>query len=341
MINKRSSNLTDKDRLDIDTLFRVEDGGIYDWEIDGLISNKFSLSPTTAQLEVIVTPNFCIQIARSMSNELIRYRKNGTWTEWEKCLSLESNDVLSNDSVKGYDRGTLLNELQLYVNKIRKENARPLYMGKQPLYDDQPLRNAIAKMVPTSREPEIVPSYKLEHDTIFIKNSDWTKFDRIDAGESSGVAAREEISYIFDNNYDNRYKIMSQEGDYFIIGDSKYDRIFIEGHFRPFAQQSRFAEEFPNKRSANFMVLSDLDWKWAYNGVRTSEVFISGNPISELYYKCTPDLGYGWTQTGTTGSQTFKYTPTSTAHTTTHPNSGYSGGKVYGTNPNIEHVLWR
>jgi hypothetical protein len=341
MINKRNSNLTEKDRPDIDTLFRVEDGGIYDWEIDGLISNKFSISPTIAQLEVIVTPNFCIQIARSMSNELIRYRKNGTWTEWEKCLALESNGVLSNDSVKGYDRNTMLNELQLYVNKIRKDQARPLYMGKQPLYDDQPLRKAIEKMVPTSREPEIVPSYKLEQDIITMKNLDWVKFDRIDSGESSGVAATGEISYIFDNNYDNRYKIMSEEGSHFIIGDPKYDRIFIEGHFRPFAEQARFAEHIPAKRSANFMVLSDLDWKWAYNGGRIHEVNVAGNPVSELYYKCTPDLGYGWPQSGSTGTQTFKWNPASTVVTTTHPISGDSGGRVFGTSPNIEHVLWR
>lgn len=344
MNNKKNSNLTDKKNLNIDLLFKIEDSGIYDIEINSTLQNQYALEESSGQLEVIATANFCVQRFKCISIEFIRYRKNNVWSDWEKVTSLDNPTITTNDGVSAYSKEAVLNELQLYVDKVRKTAARSIYSGKQPLYDDSELRTAISKMVPISREPEIVPVVHDQKDMISIKNKDWLRLDRLDAGDSSGVAVNGTASYVFDNNINNKYNIISESGSYSVLGDEKFDRIFIEGHFRPFAEHSRYSERIPERRSANFMVQWDLEWKWVHNGGRVQEINVGGNPVSEMYYKCTPDFGYAWPQCGTTGSQTLAWSPTTTTiFTNTHPISGGSNGRIF-TNagsPNIEYALWR
>lgn len=343
MNNKKNSNLTDKKNLNIDLLFKIEDSGIYDIEINSTLMNQYAIEESSGQLEVTATTNFCIQRFKCLSIEFIRYRRNNTWTDWEKVMSLDNPVITTNNGVTAYDNNNILNELQLYINKVRKDSSRSIYSGKQPLYDDSELRRAISKMVPISREPEIVPVVNDKRDTVSIKNKDWLRLDRLDAGESSGIAVSKTASYVFDNNINNKYNIISESDKYSVIGDEKFDRIFIEGHFRPYATHSSYAEKIPERRSANFMVQWDLEWKWVYNGGRVPEVNVGGNPVSEMYYKCTPDFGYGWPQCGTTGSQTLGMNPTTTIFTNTHPIGAGPNGRIFTNagNPNIEYALWR
>lgn len=343
MNNKKNSNLTDKKNLNIDLLFKIEDSGIYDIEINSTLMNQYALEESSGQLEVTATTNFCIQRFKCLSIEFIRYRRNNTWTDWEKVMSLDNPVITTNNGVTAYDNNNILNELQLYINKVRKDSSRSIYSGKQPLYDDSELRRAISKMVPMSREPEIVPVVNDKRDTVSIKNKDWLRLDRLDAGESSGIAVSKTASYVFDNNINNKYNIISESDNYSVIGDEKFDRIFIEGHFRPYATHSSYSEKIPERRSANFMVQWDLEWKWVHNGGRVPEVNVGGNPVSEMYYKCTPDFGYGWPQCGTTGSQTLGMNPTTTIFTNTHPIGAGPNGRIFTNagNPNIEYALWR
>ena len=343
MNNKKNSNLTDKKNLNIAILFKIEDSGIYDIEINSTLMNQYALEESGGQLEVTATTNFCIQRFKCLSIEFIRYRRNNTWTDWEKVMSLDNPIITTNNGVTAYDNNNILNELQLYINKIRKDSSRSIYSGKQPLYDDSELRRAISKMVPISREPEIVPVVNDKRDTVSIKNKDWLRLDRLDAGESSGIAVSKTASYVFDNNINNKYNIISESDKYSVIGDEKFDRIFIEGHFRPYATHSSYSEKIPERRSANFMVQWDLEWKWVHNGGRVPEVNVGGNPVSEMYYKCTPDFGYGWPQCGTTGSQTLGMNPTTTIFTNTHPIGAGPNGRIFTNagNPNIEYALWR
>ena len=210
MNNKKNSNLTDKKNLNIDLLFKIEDSGIYDIEINSTLMNQYALEESSGQLEVTATTNFCIQRFKCLSIEFIRYRRNNTWTDWEKVMSLDNPVITTNNGVTAYDNNNILNELQLYIDKVRKDSSRSIYSGKQPLYDDSELRRAISKMVPISREPEIVPVVNDKRDTVSIKNKDWLRLDRLDAGESSGIAVSKTASYVFDNNINNKYNIMSE-----------------------------------------------------------------------------------------------------------------------------------
>lgn len=342
---RRNSNLTDSSITDIDSLHGLEDNGIYEIDTPNSIKSKYStFNDEKVALEVIASKNMTVHTIKAVGIELIRYRKNNTWGEWESVLFFKNNDTQRPIStVEGYNLNSLEGKLQDYVNLIRDSDARDIHIGKQPLYDARPIKEKIQNMVPIRREPEMVPKRLHEADRINIKNRDWVRLLRLDTGDSVGVEVSDEVSYVLDKNYNNKYNIMTADGINYVIGDYKFQRVFFEGHFRPYVAASRFSEDGrPTRRSANIMVYSDLDWKWLHNGGRIPRAEVHGLPVSEVYYKCTPDFGYGWPQTGTTGDQCFSNTNgSSTVNTNTHPPREGNNGLVYGTNANLEYVLWR
>lgn len=328
----------------LDNIYSITDNGIHNIILPDVLKNKFNIveDDTSYFLEVIATKSFCVQKIKTIKEEYTRYRSNGLWSEWESTIyrykkTGEGGTLLDTN---GYNEETLLEELQKYVNEVRGTDAIPIRQAKQPLYDDRPVRNKILRMVPVSREPEIVPSSKVQRDTLLIKNRDWMRIARLDTGDSAGIKVKESASYVIDNNYNNRYHFFRDE-TYTVIGDPKFERVYFEGHFRPSAYASRLSGVNITRRHDNLMVVSDLDWKWVYNGGRVGRVDIPHKPVSDIYYKCTPDLGYGWPQSGTTGTQTFANYGSCSINDSAHPVAFFDSDYVEGNNPNIEHVLWR
>lgn len=341
---KRNNNLTDSKITNIDSLYRLEDSGIYEIDTPNNLKSKYStFTDDQVILEVTATKNMTIQTISAIGIEFIRYRKNNTWTEWESVLFIKNDNNRSINVAEGYNLRSLEDKLQSYINTIRGSDAKNIYVGKQPLYDAREIKQKISNMVPIRREPEMVPIYSAERDVITMKNRDWVRLLRLDTGDSLGIEVNDELSYVIDRNYNNRYKVLSNEDTTYIIGDNKFQRIFFEGHFRPYVEASTFSESGRStRRSANIMVYSDLDWKWLHNGGRINRAEVHHIPVNEMYYKSTPDFGYSWPQTGTTGSQCFSTsTGTSVVNTNTHPPTEGNNGLLYGQNANLEYVLWR
>lgn len=336
---------------DEDTLYKKEHSGLYKFrmvkDVFSRIDSGFTEKDYTVLLEVIATDNYCIQRAHSKTYHVIRYYKNNAWTPWNYIKHVSKLDNRVNLTM-GYTLDELKDILKDYI-ETKKGAAQPLE-GRQTIFEPRELEREIDNLVETSKKSKLIPIQGKTiqtRDEYKVSGGGWLNLNGMNLTGTRGIYVnRGIVAYTFTRNPEDLYKVISDNSKGTVIGDTRFNNVIFDGSYRPFIQASSSSEAGrPRRRSANVMLLQDLDWKVAYNGPRTayvvSDLSVQGATFSEIYYKCTPDLGVNWPQNGTTGPNSSGWRGRTSFVETTDPSENTYRLEVKGVNPNIELVLWR
>lgn len=354
----------------LDTLVKIEESGLYSIDDKNITyNNKLlkdllnnSLNGSEIYLEIINTGEISIQILYTATFEMRRTgMKNNfdwRWSDWGKSYTVtkEKIDPIANEKpevdIWNYDE--VKEVLKEYIKQIKGTSYIDIDKGKQSVYNDLDIKAKINDLVERSRRSEIVP-YNAEQMESDIRDNNWRHMEqltppnkdflvtnRLETFDNTFIVAKNILAYTFNSNPSDRWAIMRAENnDFHILGQDRFDRVYLEGHYRPRAIQSDagcFAGN-QNTRGNCFMIQEDLNWKWVYNGGRVGHVNVSPTVCNEIYYKGTPDFGVGW-PSSYTGSGTHGVPQNGGDFTrwnfweNAHTNFGVWG-------QNIENVLYR
>ena len=323
----------EKDNLD--DITEIIENGLYNITNKNLIySGKLlrdlfnnRLNGSEVFLEIINSGEVSIQTIHTSTFEMRRSGlKKGfkwVWSDWGKTYTTtkEKIDPISNEKpiVDGWTYSELKEVLREYIRQIKGASYIDMDKGKQSAYNDLEIKNKINKLVDKERRKEIVPfdAHEMESD---IRDAHWQyseeltppnrgflHMNRLEVMEGAFINVKNILAYTYNDNPYDRFAILRAEDNLHILGHDRFDRVYLEGYFRPKVEHATAGCYGRNEytRGNCFMIQEDLNWKWVYNGRREGFVAVNPTVCNEVYYKGTPDLGVGWpssyTGTGTHG----------------------------------------
>lgn len=309
----------------LDTLTKIEESGLYNIDDKNITYNNKplkdllnnTLNGSELYLEIINTGTVSIQILYTTTFEMrrtgMKNRYEWVWSDWCKSYTLtkEKIDPISNEKpeidVWNYDE--VKEVLKEYIKQIKGASYMDMDKGKQSAYNDLDVKAKINDLVDRSRRTEIVPhnAEQMESDIrddfwrhseqLTPLNKDYLVVNRLETFDNVFIQAKYLLAYTFNGNPWDRWCVMRAENnDFHILGHDRFDRVYLEGYYRPRALQSDAGCFAGNQdtRGNCFMIQEDLNWKWVYNGGRVGFVNVRPTVCNEIYYKGTPDLGIGW-----------------------------------------------
>lgn len=332
----RRDQINELRKTNLDELIEVRDSGLYDVvnknvtynnkSINSLLDNKFNQSET--YLEIKNTKTISVQIIHTSTYDIrrtgIKNNYKYKWSGWCKSLetSTENLDSLSElkNATNVYTYDEVKEVLKRHIKSIKGASYIDMDKGKQPAYNDIAVKESISRLVNKDRRTELVPhnaetteadvrdNFWKSRENLVPPNRDWLNVGRIENWDNGYIIADRYLHYTYNGNPDDLWCMMRADTDAFhILGHDRFDRIYLEGWFRPKVTQTDggcFAGNH-NTRGNCFMIQEDLNWKWVYNGGRTGFVHVNPTVCNEVYYKCSPDFGIGWpssyTESGTHG----------------------------------------
>lgn len=317
-------------------------------------------SAVDAYVEIMNGDNMFLQKIRlvdSNSNKrmtLIRHGvKNNNNVDWDKWYEYDEEDNGVFHEGKLYNRTELDTLARSYIAKAKKTTVDNIRIG-DVIYDDNPLRQKIYAKVDKTRLPEIMARIQTGGDTMTTKG--WLNVQRFEAATSIVTIQNGQLGLTKNNNPNDRfnYFYIDNNNGISVIGDIRFAEVRFEGYFR--MKRGGFGGTMYDLHHEyslvpeGFMVVDDLDWKWAYNGGGIPTVDIYANkPISEIYFKGNPHFDIGWameaTGFGSAGGWNNRVILYS-MQTFDRNNCNrrvQSAGQFYFSHDhgNIEHVLWR
>lgn len=366
----RRDKIDDLVKVNLDTVTEIIESGLYNITNKNLTySNKplrdllnNNLNGSEVFLEVINTGCISIQVLHTTTFEMrrsgIKKGFNWVWSDWGKTYTItkEKIDPISEEKpiVEGWNYNEVKEALREYIRQIKGASYIDMDKGKQPAYNDLDVKAKINALVDKSRRTEIVPhnaqqmesdirdGYWQQSEQLTPPNKDFLVTERLETFDNVFIVAKNILAYTFNNNPNDRWAIMRAENnDFHILGQDRFDRVYLEGYFRPRVIQSDggcFAGNHYTRGNC-LMIQEDLNWKWVYNGGRVGYVNVHPTVCNEIYYKGTPDFGVGW-PSSYTGSGTHGVPQNGGDFTrwnfwdNTHTNFGVWG-------QNIENVLYR
>ena len=298
---------------DEDTLYKKEHSGLYKFrmvkDVFSHIDSGFTEKDYTVLLEVIATDNYCIQRAHSKTYHVMRYYKNNSWTPWYYIKHVSKLDNRVNLTM-GYTLEELKGILKDYI-ETKKGAAQPLE-GRQTIFEPREIEREIDNLVESSKRSELIPIQGKTiqtRDEYKVSGGNWLNLNGMNLTGTRGVYVnRGIVAYTFTRNPEDLYKVISDNAKGTVIGDIRFNNVVFNG-----------------SRSSYFV----------------SDLAVQGATFSEVYYKCTPDLGVNWPQNGTTGPNSSGWRGRTSFIETTGPEENTYRLEVKGINPNIELVLWR